>query len=109
MTRSTPIAIAAVRCDTLWSFARLITCANECSRMRKSLSVTSDFRPQKRLQTLHPFKVRNDDAASIAENVRDHEDFVPALVENQIRIGRGRAVRAFGKDAALELAGIFSR
>src|SRR5881409_626952 len=42
MTRSTPVAIAAVRCDTLCSFARLITCANECSRIRKSLSVTSD-------------------------------------------------------------------
>ena len=61
------------------------------------------FRPQKRLQTLHPFKVRNDDAASVAKNVRDHEHFVPALVEKQIRIGRGRAVGAFGKDAALEV------
>src|SRR6266436_6974315 len=42
MTRSTPVAMAAVRCETLCSFARLITCAYECSRMRKSLSVTSD-------------------------------------------------------------------
>src|SRR6266576_6347986 len=64
------------------------------------------FRPQKRLQTLHPLEVRNDDAASVAQNVRDHEHFVPTLVEKQIRIWRGRAVRAFGKDAALELIGI---
>src|SRR6059036_3218263 len=42
ITRSTPMAMAAVRCETLCSFARLITCANECSRMRNSLSVTSD-------------------------------------------------------------------
>src|SRR5260370_716739 len=68
---------------------------------------TSRFRPQKRLQTLHPLKVRNDHAASVTQNVRDHEHFVPTLVEKQIRIGRGRAVGAFGKDAALELTGIF--
>jgi len=59
------------------------------------------FRPQKCLQTLNPFKVRNDDAASVAQNVRDHEHFVPAFVEKQIRIRRGRAVGPFGKEAAL--------
>src|SRR5262249_33452986 len=66
------------------------------------------FRPQKRLQTLHPFKVRNDDATSVTKNIRDHEHFVPALSENQICIGRGRTVGAFGKDAALKFACIFS-
>ena len=66
------------------------------------------LRPQKRLQTLHPFEVGNDHATGVAKNVRDNENFVPALVrECRSASGRGRAVGAFGKDAALELAGIF--
>src|SRR5262245_2308913 len=66
------------------------------------------FRPEKRLEPLHPLKVRNDDATGIAKNIRDYEYFVPALVKNQIRVGRGRAVGALGKDAAFEIAGIFA-
>src|SRR5262245_41993339 len=66
------------------------------------------FRPQKRLESLHPFKVRNDDATGIAKNVRNYEYFVPALVEYQIGIRRGRTVGALGKDAAFEIAGIFA-
>src|SRR5882724_2542372 len=42
------------------------------------------FRPQKCLQTLHPLEVRNDHAAGVAENIRDHENFVPALFENPV-------------------------
>src|SRR5215211_3355080 len=66
------------------------------------------FRPEKSLQTLHPFEVRNDDATGVTKDIWDYEHLIPALVENQIRIRRGRAVGAFGKDAALEIAGIFS-
>ena len=109
MTRSTPIAMAAVRCETLCALARLITCANECSRMRKSLSVTSVSRPHEGLQALHPFEVGNDHAAGVAENVGNDEDLVPALVEDEVGFGRGRAVRAFGQDAALELGRRCSR
>src|SRR5207247_9638442 len=67
------------------------------------------FAPQKRLQTLHPFKIRNDHAASVAENVRDHEDFVPVFFENQVRVRRGGTIGSFSEDAALELPGVFSR
>ena len=85
-----------------------MTCAKECSRMRKSLSVTSDSAPKKGLQSLHPFEIGNDHAAGVAENVRNHEDFVPAFFQNQIRIRRGRAVGAFGQNAALNLRRRFS-
>src|SRR5437773_10816940 len=64
------------------------------------------FRPQKRLQPLNPLEVRNDYAAGVAEDVWDHENFVPAIFQNQICLGRGRAISGFGKDAAFELTGI---
>ena len=66
------------------------------------------FRPQKRLQALHPFKVGNNHAAGVAENVGYDEDLVPAIFQNQICLGRGRAISGFGKDAAFELTGIFA-
>ena len=53
------------------------------------------FAPEKTLQTLHPLEVGNDHSAGVAENVRDHKNFVPPLVENQIRIWRGRAIGSF--------------
>src|SRR5487761_548749 len=40
------------------------------------------FGPEQLLQVLHPFEIRNDDAARIAQNVGDHEYLVLALVEN---------------------------
>src|ERR1700687_2643782 len=66
------------------------------------------FRPQKRLQTLHPLEVRKDHATSVTENIRDHENFVPAVFENQVCVRRSRTVGSFGKDSAFELAGIFA-
>src|ERR1041385_3516902 len=65
------------------------------------------FRPEKRLEALNPFKIRNDDPTGVTKNIRDHEHLVPALVENQIRVRRGRTISAFGKDPALQVAGIF--
>src|SRR5438093_9928006 len=61
------------------------------------------FRPQKRLQTLHPLEIRNDHATGIAENVRDHENFVPALFQNKVSVGRGWTVGSFSENTALEL------
>src|SRR5215471_13819000 len=66
------------------------------------------FRPEKRLQTLHPFKIRNDHTTGITENIRDHEDLVPAFIENQIRIGRGRAVGTLSENTTFKFAGIFA-
>src|SRR5262249_49575608 len=66
------------------------------------------FRPMKRMQTLHTLEVGDDHASGVAENVRDHEDLVPTLVENQVRVRRGWAVGGFSKDPAFYLTGIFS-
>src|SRR4029453_15588971 len=66
------------------------------------------FRPQIRLQTLHPLKVRNNYATGVAQNVRDHEDFVPAFFQNQVCLRRSRTIGGFGKDTAFELAGVLS-
>ncbi len=66
------------------------------------------FAPQKGLQTLHPFEIRNDHAAGIAENVRDHENFVPVVFENEVCLRRGWTVRGLRKDAALEPVGVLS-
>src|ERR1700688_1947863 len=48
------------------------------------------FAPAKRLQTLHPLEIGNDHAAGIAENIGNHNHFIPALLENPVRVGRGR-------------------
>src|SRR5207244_6659454 len=50
----------------------------------------------------------DDHATGVAENIRDHENFVPAVFENQIGLRRSRTVGSFGKDTAFNLAGIFS-
>ena len=71
--------------------------------MRKSLSVTSVSVHMKALQALHPFEVGNDHAAGVAQDVGDDEDFVPAIVQDEIGFRRGRAVRALGQDAAFDL------
>src|SRR5207249_9282085 len=66
------------------------------------------FCPQKCLQTLHPLEVRNDHAAGVAKNIRDDENFVPALFENPVCLRCSRTVRCLGKDTALELTGVLS-
>src|SRR5205814_8062906 len=66
------------------------------------------FGPQKCLQTLHPLEVRNDHAAGVAENIRDHENFVPALFENPVCLRCSRTVGCIGKDTAFELTGVLS-
>ena len=65
--------------------------------------------PEEGLQTLHPFEVGNNDAAGVAEDIRDDEDLVPALVQMQVRFRAGRAVRALGQDAALDLVRVLFR
>ena len=61
-------------------------------------------RPEILLQVLHPFEIADDDAAGVAQDVGDDEDPVVALGENPVGLGRGRAVRAFGDDAAAQAA-----
>src|SRR5438093_337184 len=66
------------------------------------------FGPQKCLQTLYPLEVRNDHAAGVAENIRDHENFVPALFENPVCLWCSRTVGCLGKDTAFELTSVLS-
>ncbi len=54
------------------------------------------FAPEKTLQTLHPLEVGNNHSAGIAENVWNHKDLIPALLKDQIRLRRGRAICSFG-------------
>ena len=63
--------------------------------------------PEEALEVLDPFEVGDDDAARVAENVRDDEDF-GTLIEDEVRFGRGRAVGGFGEDAALDFGGILA-
>src|SRR5947209_15434922 len=58
---------------------------------------TTLFRSEKALQVLHPFKVGNDHAAGIAENIGDDEDF-RALVQDGVCLRCGRAIRSLGQD-----------
>ena len=66
------------------------------------------FRPKIRLQALHPLKVRNNYAASVAQDVWDHENFVPAFFQNQVCLRRGWPIGAFSQDSAFELPGVLS-
>src|SRR5438093_10434141 len=66
------------------------------------------FRPEIGLQSLDPLKVRNNYAAGVAQNVRDHKDFVPAFFQNQICLRSGRPISSFGEDSAFELPGVLS-
>jgi hypothetical protein len=65
------------------------------------------FRPQKRLQTLHPLEVRNDHASRVAQDIRYDEYLIPSLLKNQVCRRRGRAIGAFRQNAALQLPSIF--
>src|SRR5262249_17639885 len=40
--------------------------------------------PEQLLQILHPFEIADHDATGVAENIRDQEDLVAALVQHQI-------------------------
>lgn len=59
--------------------------------------------PEQLLQVLHPFEIADDDTTRIAKHVGDDEDLVPAFIQHQIGLGRGRAVGGFGKDTASQL------
>src|SRR5580700_1893879 len=67
------------------------------------------FAPEKRLQTLDPFKVGNDHAARITKNVWNEKYFVPTFLKDQIRSGRSRAVGAFRQNPAFQLRGVLLR
>ena len=58
------------------------------------------FLPEQLLQVLHPFEVADHDAAGIAENVGDQEYLALALLQHQIGIRRGWAIRALGQHPA---------
>ena len=64
------------------------------------------FAPEEVLQVLDPFEVGDDDAAGVAKDVRDDEDFLPTLEEDLVGIGGGGAVGALGENAALEAGGV---
>ena len=64
------------------------------------------FGPHERLQTLDPFEIGNDHAAGVAENIRNNEELVPTLVQNEICFGRGGSVRPFSENPALQFCGI---
>ncbi len=57
------------------------------------------------MQVLDPFEVADDDAAGVAEDVGDDEDFALAVIQYEVGVGGGGAVGAFGEDAALQTAG----
>src|SRR5687767_5828788 len=50
------------------------------------------FIPEELLKTLNPLEVTDNHSACIAENVRDDEHVVPALVQDQVRRGRCRPI-----------------
>ena len=85
MTRSTPIAIAAVRCETLSSFRTPDDL--DKGMLQDAEEFVGYFRlaPQEGLQALHPFEVGNDHATRIAKNIWNNENLVPALVQVQVR------------------------
>src|SRR5262245_23177638 len=60
--------------------------------------------PEVLLQVLHPLEVADRHAAGVAEDVRDDERV--GLRQDAVRLRGGRAVGAFGDDAALEPRGV---
>src|SRR5262249_4872718 len=62
--------------------------------------------PEKALQSLDPFEIRDDNASGVAKDIWNEKDFVPALFQNQVGFGSGRAVGAFSQNTALQLVGV---
>src|SRR5262245_22391172 len=60
------------------------------------------FIPEKALKALHPLKIGYDYAAGIAENIGNHKDFIPTLVENPVSIHCRRPIGAFSQDSTLD-------
>src|SRR5712672_1258003 len=54
---------------------------------------------------MYPFEIADDNAAGVAENIRDEEELF-VLAENLVGFVGGRAVGGFGEDAALQLANV---
>ena len=55
--------------------------------------------PEIALPVLHPFEIRNSNAAGIGQNIGNHKDLL--LGQNRIRDKRGRSVGAFAKNLCL--------
>ena len=70
------------------------------------LLVDYGFFPEVSLAVLHPFKIGRGDAAGVAEDVGDDEDFF--VGEDFVCFGGGGAVGAFGEDAALHAVGVLA-
>ena len=102
-TFSTPIAIAAVRCGILSAFARASIVLEGPVEDLIFAPRHFLFLPEQLLQILHPFEIADHHAAGIAEDVRNHEDLVLALLQDQIGLRRGRTVGALGQHAAFQL------
>ena len=60
--------------------------------------------PEEGLQVLHPFEVRDDDAARVGEYVRDDEH--AALMQDRVGLGRDGRVCSFGDQASPNPAGV---
>ena len=102
-TFSTPIAIAAVRCGILSALARATIVVEGAIEDLIFAPRHLLFLPEQLLQVLHPFEIADDDAAGIAEDVGNHEDFVLALFQHQVGVRRGRTVGAFGQHPAFQV------
>ena len=77
------------------------------SRFQNAEQLVRNFRfaPKKALQILHPLEITDHHAASVAEDIRDNE-YLRALTQNFISLGRDRTVRSLGQNATLNFAGI---
>src|ERR1700683_838222 len=73
-----------------------------------AVELVEDFRlgPEEALQVLDPLEVADDDAAGVAEDVGDDEDF-GAWAQDGVCLDGGGTVRALGENAALEFARVF--
>src|SRR5215210_6535455 len=68
------------------------------------LGVHLRFLPEVLLQPLYPLEVRDDDAAGVREDVREHED--SAVLQNAVRLRRHRPVGALADDSGPDLVGV---
>ena len=63
--------------------------------------------PEVAVAVLHPLEVRHGDAAGVGQDVGHHEH--AALVQDLVRLGRGRAVGAFDDQLGLDVADVRRR
>src|SRR4029079_9846054 len=69
--------------------------------------VDGGFGPEIAAAILYPFEIGHRYAAGVGEDVRDDEDAL--LLEDRVRTGRGRTVRALANDLRAHLPGVTAR